>query len=135
MKFGAVFDLDGVIMDTTEFIAGSIEMYLKNNGIRVDPIRRKDILGIPFTRIIESIEKHNKVVIDCDEAREKSREMQMDLIKNKGKATDGLPQFLSALKENNIPMIIGTSSGYDRARAILEFAGVSDFFPAHSGKR
>src|SRR3990167_8386751 len=107
MTFGAIFDLDGVIMDTTEFIAGSIEMYLKNNGISVDPIRRKDILGIPFARIIESIETRNKVVIDCDEAREKSREMQMDLIKNKGKATDGLPQFLSALKENNIPMIIG----------------------------
>ena len=135
MSFAAIFDLDGVIMDTTEFIAGSIEAYLKGAGIKIKPIIRKDVLGIPLSKIIENIEKHNRVKIDYDDAVEKTRKMQLDLISKHGKPTHGLTEFLDELKNNNVPMIIGTSSGYSRARAILEFAGVTDFFSADRGKK
>ncbi len=128
-----IFDLDGVIVDTTRY------HYLAWKKLA-------DELGIPFT---ESDNEHFKgvsrrrcleILLEIGNTSMSESEFESCLVRknedylvyvetmNEEEILPGVPEVLNHLKQRNVPMALGSAS--KNARVILEKVGLLSYFQA-----
>ena len=126
---GALFDMDGVIADTNPYHKKAISLFCEKHGINVgDDFLKEEIYGymneewIPklFTKELTA----NEVNILAEEKEAIFRELYEPYVA----PVEGLREFLSLLKAENIKCVVGTSAPAVNAQFILEKTGLKTFF-------
>jgi beta-phosphoglucomutase len=133
-KWGLIFDVDGVIVDTEALNArATARMFQEVHNLQV---RLEDFLpfiGKGDERYVEGVAENYGVTIDTDAAIRRRAEIFFDLLGGKPlPALPGLLDLIKAARESGrVTLAIATSGRKDKQLPVIEGAGLDlDWFDA-----
>lgn len=125
---GAIFDVDGTLMDSMEIWEDAGECYLMQMGITPEPGLSK----ILFTMSVEEgavyLKKHYCLRQDCEKIVADVLKVVRDFYVNEAPLKDGAMEFLKQLDDRGIPMVVATSSEREHIEAAFERLGILEYF-------
>ena len=125
---GVIFDVDGTMLDSMCIWRDLGIRYLKSVGVEAED----SIADILYPMSLEESSSYLKERFHLPDTVERIKVDTLRLIENfylnEVAVKEGLIDYLGYLNENNIPMIIATSSDADLIRRTLERMKISHFF-------
>ena len=125
-----IFDMDGVLIDSTEIIWHSFRQLLEPYGIKVSDELIKEYLGRSLKDLLKLWEERFQVKLPpLSEFAHKSAVIQIEMLKE-SLAEKELIFLLDNLKKNHFILAIGTASEKTRTDQILDLLGIKKYFSA-----
>jgi beta-phosphoglucomutase len=127
--FGVIFDMDGVLINSTKYIWESFNKILEPYGVHFS---KKDIRKYSGRSLKDKIILWNKdynLNLDFDEFSRKTGKFELDFMSGI-KPNKDLIYFLDELKNYNTPLAVGTCSQRWRTDKILDLLDIKDYFKA-----
>jgi HAD superfamily hydrolase (TIGR01509 family) len=127
-KFAAIFDMDGVLVDTYDIMWGTHRKELEKYGVHLTD---KDIslyVGSSLKDNVRAWNERYNLSLDFDKYSKHIWAIQAELFKNLG-VEPSLVYFLEELNKNNIPKGVGTCAHRSRAEDILKNTSLEKYFP------
>lgn len=125
---GAIFDVDGVLLNSMPVWENLGELYLRRLGIEAE----KDLGTRLYTMSLEESARYLIGQYRLDKTPEQViAEVNLevkDFYKNRVPLKEGARQYLSELKERGVPMVIATTGDRKNAEAALKRLKVFQFF-------
>ena len=131
MLKAVIFDMDGVLIDSTKYIWESFNQLVKPMNVHFDDAAIKKYMGNSLRDQISMWKEDYGIDVgDAGEFSVKSHNIALKLMGEKTGLSEGLLPLLNDLKERNVPMGVGTSSTKARAESMLSVAGIDKYFTA-----
>ncbi len=127
----AIFDLDGVLVDTAEYHYRAWKQIADEIGAPFDRRKNERLRGVPRMRSLEIIVEDLPVKpANMDELAARKNAAYVEMIKQVTPADllPGARALLDALKTGGIRIALGSSS--KNARAVLDRLGITSWFDA-----
>ncbi|MFH1500356.1 MAG: HAD family phosphatase [archaeon] len=127
-KYGAIFDMDGVLVESHDISWGSFTEVMGREGVELST---EDIQGALGKSLRDSIEDWNRkygLSLELHKFGPAAWEIQKRELE-KIHPDSRLITLLDDLKSHKIPMAVGTNSAGYRAEAIVELLGLQSYFP------
>lgn len=133
MKKGFIFDLDGVIVDTAKYHYLAWKKLANQLGFEFTEEQNELFKGVSRKRCLEillEIGKREATQEEFDKWMIDKNVDYLDFIRNMdaSEILPDVPKILEYLKENNIPIALGSAS--KNAKPILEKVGLLPYFDA-----
>ena len=127
-----IFDMDGVLADTSLINTQSYNLFLKPYHIEITPIARKKYIGRSMKNQFELWQQDYGVTFkeSYHDFKQVIDQFQQQLFKEQLKPNNAFLNDLKTLKDQGIKIGVATSSTKDRAAFILQQVGVWDFLDA-----
>jgi beta-phosphoglucomutase family hydrolase len=130
-KSGAVFDWDGVIINSAAHHEASWERLAKECGKALPENHFKRGFGMKNEVIIPELLGWTTVPTEVRILSLRKEALYREIVRERGiEALPGVREFLHMLKENGIPSVIASSTHRENITTTLEVLGLQDFFPA-----
>lgn len=124
-----IFDMDGVLIDSTKYVWKSYNVILEKEGVHIDQETMERDLGRPLKDFLEGLKKDPGVKdIDPVEFDREASELQIKFMKEQFENNSDLVNLMKNLKEKNLKLAVATSSFKGRAEKILSLLGIRDYF-------
>jgi HAD superfamily hydrolase (TIGR01509 family) len=131
MNIGAVFDWDGVIIDSSAHHEESWERLAKERGYTLVPGHFKKGFGRKNDFIIPNILGWTDEAALISELSLRKEELYRKIVREWGIAPlPGVPEWLNHLKENGVPCAVGSSTHRENILTALEILGFAEYFVA-----
>lgn len=125
---GAIFDLDGVILDSM-FIWHDLGIrYLNSLGIHAEKNLSEVLFSMSMEQGAEYMKKHYALSESTEEILVGIQNMLRDFYFFEVSEKDGATELLGLLKQKGIPAIAATSSPREHVTAALKRLGLLQFF-------
>ena len=124
---GAIFDMDGVLLDSMPMWDHAGEMYLAGQGIEAEPDLEKVLFTMTMQKGAEYIRDHYGLKLTDDEIIDGINETVRDFYANKAVPKNGVLKFLRLLKSHNIPVTVATSTDRCHVEAALSRNGLMEY--------
>ncbi|MFH1500817.1 MAG: HAD family phosphatase [archaeon] len=128
MAKAVIFDMDGVLIDSTKYIWKSFNQLLSKYNVQIPDDKVKKYLGRSLRDKIELWKKdyNIKEKIDPQEFSKSAFVLELKLMKKEVKPNQHLQNLIKKLKQNKIKVAVATSNYIPRASHILELIQVKD---------
>jgi beta-phosphoglucomutase len=122
---GILFDMDGVLVDSEEYICkASIEM-LGEKGVDAHPGDFIPFVGMGENRYIGGVAEKYGLKVDIDEVKARTYEIYETLVKGKLKALPGALQFIKSCRSSGLRLALATSTDKVKMEINLREIGLS----------
>lgn len=125
---GAIFDVDGTLLDSMEIWEEVGVRYLKKQGMEPQPGLSK--LLFPMT--VEEAACYMKETYHLRQSTDQIIEGILDTVRDfyyyEAPLKPGVQEFLEKMKQSEIPMVIATSSEKDHIEAAFQRLGIAHYF-------
>ncbi len=133
IDFALIFDVDGVILNSTSYNKTSIDKLLGTYGFTIADLpdsSNEDWRGRSLKDILTAAKSKYGVDLDVETFSRQSGEISFAMMEADGQLQPDpfLIKLLKELKNNNIPMGIGSSSRRWRIDHILKIFNLADYF-------
>ncbi|MFP6899947.1 MAG: HAD family phosphatase [Opitutales bacterium] len=129
MRIGAIFDWDGVVIDSSEHHEKSWEMLAEEVGESLPPDHFKRGFGKRNAVIIPEILNWSQDPAEIERWSLRKEELYREVVAERGlRALDGVRQLLDELNEAKIPCIVGTSTERANVEMSLELLSLHGQF-------
>ncbi len=125
--FCAIFDMDGVLIDSVVYHWQAINEVLGESGIYVPDEQIHGYIGRTLRSQVEQLGRENGVELDYDVISHKTKAIKQRLLENI-QPKEGVVQLLELLRTNDIPMAIATSNSSNETQRRLTDAGIIEYF-------
>jgi HAD superfamily hydrolase (TIGR01509 family) len=129
MKFAAVFDMDGVLVDNFDIHTQAWEVFCKRHQLN---IATEDLRDFAFGRTNREILTHYFAKplsdFDIDTMGKEKEVIYREIYAGKVELVKGLPAFLQQLHDNKIPTVIATSASIRNVNFILQQTQSEKYF-------
>ena len=127
--YAAVFDMDGVIIDSNPFHKVALRQFCEKYGYHLtDEELRSRIYGRTNKEWITNLFGRSLSKSDLDRYAEEKESLFRELYKNDIAAVAGLEDFLKKLRSNGFPIAIGTSAPRSNVDFVLQATGLGAYF-------
>lgn len=129
-SFAAIFDMDGVIIDSNPYHKISLRQFCEKYGFHLTD---EELINRIYGRTNKEWIANLFGALSKEELTrygEEKESLFREVYKNDIRALTGLPEFLKSLKQNNIPIAIGTSAPRSNVDFVLSHTGLGDYFSA-----
>jgi HAD superfamily hydrolase (TIGR01509 family) len=142
MKWGAIFDWDGVIIDSSAHHEESWERLAAETGYRLPPGHFKRGFGMKNEKIIPDLLQWSSDPVEVRRLSLRKEELYREIVREWGiTPLAGVVVWLDRLRERDIPCAIGSSTHRLNIETGLTILGFNDRFAAvvtaedvHAGK-
>tara|TARA_Y100000310_G_scaffold343964_1_gene454224 strand:- start:4465 stop:5115 length:651 start_codon:yes stop_codon:yes gene_type:complete len=121
-----IFDMDGVLIDSSEANRISFNSVLKDYGIELSQNRRKREIGTSVKDKIKIWERDFGVKIDAEDFKKRALTKQLELLSDQLKPNPVIDGFIATAKEKGLRVSVATSSTNPRAEIFLTKLGIID---------
>lgn len=128
---GVLFDMDGVLVDSEEFICQAAIAMFKEKGVDVKPEDFLPFVGKGENQYLGGVaEKHN-FPVDIEKVKARTYQIYEEIVRGKLKALPGVKDFIEKAKTRNLKIAVATSADRIKMLVNLENIGLSeDMFDA-----
>lgn len=125
---GAIFDLDGTLVDSM-WVWSKIDIdYLESKGHALPENLNSEICHLSFTQTANYFKERFSLSDSIDTILKDWNTMAYNHYSENVKLKDGVKEFLDKLKENNIKIALATSNSVPLLEACLKNNGIYDYF-------
>lgn len=125
---GAIFDLDGTILDSMEMWSKAADLFLESLGIKANSNLQDALSELTLDEGYLFLQKEYKLELSCEQIGEGIINVLKDTYTNKIKPKENVHQLLSFLNKNHIPCVILTSSDRNMFTDCLKNNTLEGFF-------
>lgn len=125
---GAIFDLDGTLVDSM-WVWSKIDIdYLESKGHALPENLNSEICHLSFTQTANYFKERFSLSDSIDTILKDWNNMAYNHYSENVKLKDGVKEFLDKLKQNNIKIALATSNSVPLLEACLKNNGIYDYF-------
>jgi HAD superfamily hydrolase (TIGR01509 family) len=110
MLKGVLFDMDGVLVDSEEFICQAAVQMFAEKGLRVKEEDFLPFVGTGENQYIGGVAEKYGLELDISEAKARTYSIYSELVKGKLQPLPGVHNFIDICKQNNIKIAVATST-------------------------
>ena len=125
---GAIFDLDGTLLDSMDMWLNAGELFLESLGIKAEEGLGAALLQMNVEEGALYIQKKYGLELTCKEISEGTAAVVKKTYAEKIQPKDGVVDFLRLLEEKKIPCAILTGSDREMFDGCLKKQGLEKFF-------
>jgi HAD superfamily hydrolase (TIGR01509 family) len=125
---GAIFDLDGTILDSMPVWDNAAEMFLNSMGIEAEPGLNKIMFSMSMKEGAEFLKDRYNLDMDIDAILTGINHTIEDFYYYQVNLKEGVEQFLKDMKQAGIKMVAATSSDRQVVERALERLNVMGYF-------
>lgn len=125
---GAIFDLDGTLLDSMYIWRNLVGEYLSIKGREREDAGNKLIYSYPLSKIGAPIKERYGLTESATTIQKEINEMLEEFYKTKVTAKEGVEVFLKSLKQEGISLYVATATGQPLAELALKVSGLSSYF-------
>ncbi|MBR3588047.1 MAG: HAD family phosphatase, partial [Clostridia bacterium] len=125
---GAIFDVDGTLLDSMFTWRHRGEIYLESLGIKPREGLHLDVRRLGFIKSADMIKEEYNLSSSPDEIRNEMMKMVNNYYQTCPEVKEGTIEFLEELKANGVKMCIATATDRDMVEPGLINAGIRDYF-------
>jgi HAD superfamily hydrolase (TIGR01509 family) len=123
-----IFDMDGVIYDSTPYTWEARKIYLSKYNIKLRDKEIPELLGNSFRDMMGILNKKYNLSLEFDDFSKKTREIQVELMKNYLKPNEGIRELIDDLLKNNVKIAIASNNLRRFIEEDLEIMNLRDKF-------
>jgi HAD superfamily hydrolase (TIGR01509 family) len=123
---GILFDMDGVLVDSEEFICEAAIKMFSELCIWVEPEDFKPFVGMGENRYLGGVAEKYGYELDVELAKVRTYTIYGDLVKGKLKTLNGVKQFVTFCREKGLKMAVASSADRMKVDINLKEMGFSD---------
>jgi len=124
----AIFDMDGVLIDSEPLHYESDLVMLKKMNIRVDDANLNNYVGVRISKMWDDFKKKFKLKMDLEEIVEMHQGIKDELLaKGNYRPIDGVEGLLAGLKDGGVPVAIASSSSREFIEAVVGKIGIGQY--------
>lgn len=125
---GAIFDIDGTLIDSMGMWEHAAERYLAEMNIKAEPHLQKKLYTFTITESAEYLKKNYGLSKTIPDIIDGINETIGAFYRNEAEPKPGIIEFLSALQERKIPMTVATATDRVHIEAVLKHNHMDHFF-------
>ncbi|HYX05741.1 MAG TPA: HAD-IA family hydrolase [Bacteroidales bacterium] len=128
---GVLFDMDGVLVDSEEFICQAAIRMFREHGVEVQPEDFEPFVGTGEDRYISGVAEKYGVEIDIQRDKKRTYEIYGELAKNNLEALPGAKEFIHRCAGKGLKLAVATSADKVKMEINLKETGLDhDTFDA-----
>lgn len=116
LPYGVVFDMDGVLVDSEEFICRAACMMFAETGLRVQPEDFLPFVGTGENRYLGGVAEKYNFSIEIEQAKKRTYDIYLEIIKGHLKPLPGVFEFIDACRRKGKKLAVASSA--DRRKVI-----------------
>jgi HAD superfamily hydrolase (TIGR01509 family) len=128
MIAGAIFDVDGTLLDSMQIWNDAGERYLRNLGIKAEPDLGKIMFSMSMVQGAKYLKERYGLQLDADVIINGINSIIQDFYDNQVPLKRGVKQFLGEMKECDIKMTAATSSDRSLIEKAMDRLEILSFF-------
>ena len=125
---GAIFDLDGTLLDSMQIWEDVGEKYLLSQGVKPEEDLRETLRTMSLRQAAEYCQKNYKIEKTIEEIIEGVTEIVEDFYKKDAALKPGVKEFLESFFTKDVKMCVATASEKELVEGALTRCGVRDYF-------
>ncbi len=118
--------MDGVLVDSEEFICQAAIAMFKEKGVEVVPEDFLPFVGKGENQYIGGVAEKYNVLVEIEEVKARTYQIYEGLVKGKLKALPGVMEFIQKAKAKNLKIAVATSADRVKMLVNLENIGFSE---------
>jgi beta-phosphoglucomutase family hydrolase len=130
-RWAAIFDWDGVIIDSSRQHAESWERLARHEGRVLPPGHFQRSFGMKNERIFPEILRWTADPAEVKRLAHLKEELYREIVRDTGiEALPGVKTFLERLRHAAVPMVIGSSTPRENIEFVIHLVGLDGYFQA-----
>jgi beta-phosphoglucomutase len=127
---GAIFDMDGVLIDNARYHIRAWQRLGKDLGSEFSPAAISSLFGQRNFEIVKDLLGSEYSQAESDRLAERKEAIYRNLIRAEMVPVPGLPAFLERLKLEGIPAAVATSAPMENVEMTLKGLGLESYWAA-----
>lgn len=128
---GVLFDMDGVLSDSEQYICQAAIMMFSELGLIVKPKDFKPFVGTGENRYIGGVAEKYGIEVDIEDVKTRTYQIYTEIIKGNLKPLPGAVDFVKSCREKGLKTAVATSTDSVKMEANLREIGIpSEMFNA-----
>lgn len=125
---GAIFDLDGTLLNSMPIWENMGELYLKSLGVEAEKGLSGVLYPLNMQQGAEYLVEHYHLELTKEEVLEGINRQIRDFYAQRVPLKEGARDFLEGLRERRIPMVVAASGSRENAEAALKRLNIRGWF-------
>ena len=121
---GIIFDMDGVLVDSEEFICKAACKMFEEKGSKVKPEDFLDFVGTGEDRYIGGVAEKYGIDLDIKEAKKRTYDIYLDIIIGNLQPLEGVRDFIDMCKSKNLKLAVASSADKRKVDGNLKEIGL-----------
>jgi beta-phosphoglucomutase len=121
---GVLFDMDGVLADSEEFISKAAIIMFGELGVKVIPEDFNPFVGTGENRYIGGVAEKYGLKVDIEKVKARTYEIYLDIIKGNLTPLPGAGNFVASCRERGFKLALVTSADKIKMEANLREIGI-----------
>jgi len=119
-----LFDMDGVLLDSEEYICRAGMMMFKEKGHEVSPEDFLEFTGMGENRYLGGVAEKNEIPFELDKDKARTYEIYGEIVKGKLKAFDGVLEFIEKCRSRGLKLAVASSADPPKVNINLAEIGI-----------
>jgi len=121
---GAIFDMDGVLVDSEKFIAKAAQMMFAERGLKVQVEDFEPFVGMGENRYIGGVAEKYHHAGDIVELKRRTYDIYLEIIKGKLRPLPGVFEFVQQCRERGWKLAVASSADMRKVKGNLDEIGL-----------
>jgi HAD superfamily hydrolase (TIGR01509 family) len=121
---GVLFDMDGVLADSEQFICGAAMMMFREAGFTVMPGDFKPFVGTGENMYIGGVAEKYNIALDIEKAKARTYEIYQEIIKGRLEPLPGARELVELCAGRGLKLALATSADKIKMTANLDEIGI-----------